>query len=253
MKENAKKTGNSTNNSGNAESNSNVYRLINKTDEQLASTSKKWNERAESGQTITFTKAEQKKASSADAKNTDKEGFLPGIFWTGYIITADEEKHEFSRLDANRICRTFESVCTWKRSTRGTLLDGNATRTADERERDAQKAIEEAKAKPAPNSVTAMLWGLAEHAVVIDKENNEHHALLDILNAAVIETMEKADTAAAEKAQSKESKTAKAQRELEEAKTAAAAAESANEKAIQMLLATGLYKDESEVREKLGL
>lgn len=251
MSNKTEKTGNSTNNSGNAESNS-IYKEVVKTAEQLNSTAKKWNDRAESGQIITFTKAEQKKASS-DAKNADKEGFLPGVFWTGYIVTANGEKHEFSRLDANGICRTFESVCTWKRATRGTLLDGNANRTAEQRAEDAKSAITTAKGKPTENSVTAMLWGLAEHAVIIDEENKETHAMLDILTAAVIETMEKADTAAAEKAQSKESKSAQRERELAEAKTAAAAAESANEKAIQMLLATGQYKDENEIREKLGL
>lgn len=231
-----------TKNNNNTESEDNVYRLIEKTDEQLASTSKKWNERAENGQTITFTKAEQKKASSADAKNVDKKGFLPGIFWTGYIITADEEKHEFSRLDANGICRTFESVCTWKRATRASLLDGNSTRTAEQRAEDATSAIVTAKAKPTENSITAMLWTLAEEEGMLSK-----------LHAKVVQTMAAADAEAVEKAQSKESKTAKAKRELEEAKAQAAAAEDTNRKMIAALLATGQYKDENEIREKLGL
>lgn len=233
---------NSNNSNANAENTNNVYRLIEKTDEQLASTSKKWNERAESGQTITFTKAEQKKASSADAKNTDKNGFLPGIFWTGYIITADEERHDFSRLDANGICRTFESVCTWKRATRSSLLDGNSTRTAEQRAEDATSAIVIAKAKPTENSITAMLWTLAEKEGMLSK-----------LHAKVVQTMTAADAEAVEKAQSKESKTAKAKRELKEAKAQAAAAKDTNRKMIAALLATGQYKDENEIREKLGI
>lgn len=245
---NQKSSNGTENNSNNAENN--VYRLIEKTDEQLNSTSQKWNERAESGQTITFTKAEQKKASS-DAKNVDKDGFLPGVFWTGYIVTADGEKHEFSRLDANGICRTFESVCTWKRATRGTLLDGNSTRTAEQRAEDATKAIADAKAKPAENSVTAMLWGLATGATI--KINGIETPLLDELKRVVLSTMENNDTEAAEKAKSKESKTAQRERELEEAKQAAAAATTATESAIKLMLATGQYKTEEEVRKALGL
>jgi hypothetical protein len=249
MKENSKKSGNSTNNSGNAETN-NVYKEVVKTAEQLNSTAQKWNERAESGQTITFTKAEQKKASS-DAKNADKDGFLPGVFWTGYIVTTDGEKHEFSRLDANGICRTFESVCTWKRATRGTLLDGNSTRTAEQRADDATTAIDTAKGKPAEKSVTAMLWELATGATI--RINSVDTPLLDELKRVVITTMEKADITAAEKAKSKESKTAQRERELEEAKQAAAAATTATESAIKLLLATGQYKTEEEVRKALGL
>lgn len=242
MSNKIEKSSNGTENNNNTESN-NVYRLIEKTEEQLASTAKKWNERAENGQTITFTKAEQKKASSADAKNTDKDGFLPGIFWTGYIVTADEERREFSRLDANGICRTFESVCTWKRATRGTALDGNATRTEEQRKADSMEAYISTRNKASENSVMA---------IIFEKIESDEKLRKDILSM-IVERMEKADAIAAEKAQSKESKTAKAQRELQEAKQAAEAASNANEKAIQMLLATGLYKDEAEVREKLGL
>lgn len=249
MTQKIEKSSNGTqNNSNNADNN--VYRLIEKTDEQFNSTAQKWNDRAESGQTITFTKAEQKKASS-DAKNADKDGFLPGVFWTGYIVTADGEKREFSRLDANGICRTFESVCTWKRATRGTLLDGNTTRTDEQRKEDAKKAIEDARTKPAPNSVTAMLWELATGATI--RVNGVETPLLDELERVTIATMENADAAAAEKAQSKESKTAQRERELAEAKQAAAAAESATESAIKLLLATGQYKTEEEVRKALGL
>lgn len=250
MKENNKKSGNSTNNSGNAESS--TFRTIEKTTEQLTASASRYDERAEDGQKITFTKAEQKKASS-DAKNADNNGFLPGVFWSGFVTTEDGTRHDFERLDSNGISRKFAGVCSWKRATRGTLLDGNSTRTAEQRKEDAAKAIEEAKAKPAPNSVTAMLWKLIETNCTLEDENGNVHDVKTALQNWIIDVMEKADTAAAEKAQSKESKTAKAQRELEEAKTAAAAAESATESAIKLLLATGQYKTEEEVRKALGL
>lgn len=251
MKENTKKSGNGTENSNvNAENTNNVYRLIEKTDEQLNASSQRYNERAECGQVITFEKAEQKKA-VGNAANADSDGYLAGIFWTGYVTTADGQRHDFERLDSNGISRHFADVCTWRRATRATLLDGNSTRTDEQRADDAVKAIADAKAKPAENSVTAMMWELATGATI--RINSVETPLLDELKRVVLSTMEKADTAAAEKAQSKESKTAKAQRELEEAKQAAAAAESATESAIKLLLATGQYKTEEEVRKALGL
>ena len=245
-----KTNNNNSNNSTNNVETSNVYRLIEKTDEQLASTEKEWNERAESGQKITFTKAEQKKA-VGNAANADSEGYLPGIFWSGYVTTADGQRHDFERLDSNGISRHFSNLCTWKRATRATLLDGNATRTDEQRKEDAQKAIEEARTKPAPNSVTAMLWELLDCATV--HVNGCDTPVMDELKFRIFAVMQTNDMTAAEKAQSKESKTAKAQRELEEAKQAAAAAESATESAIKLLLATGQYKTEEEVRKALGL
>jgi len=229
----------------------NVFRLIEKTSEQLAASASRYDERAENGQTITFEKAEQKKASSADAKNADKEGFLPGVFWSGYVVTNDGEKREFSRLDANGISRKFEGVCTWKRATRGTLLDGNATRTDEQRKDDAAKAIAEAMKKPASNSVTAICWEILEEATC--HVNGCEIPAMQELKSRIFAIMQTNDIEASEKAQSKESKTAKAQRELEEAKQAAAAATTATESAIKLLLATGQYKSEEEVRKALGL
>lgn len=250
MKENNKKSSNGTeNNSVNAESN--TFRTIEKTAEQLTASASRYNERAECGQVITFEKAEQKKA-VGNAANADSEGYLAGIFWSGYVVTADGQRHNFERLDSNGISRHFADVCTWRRATRGTLLDGNSTRTAEQRKEDAEKAIEEAKVKPAPNSITAMLWRLLESCSWTD-ETGETMNAETALRKMVIDTMENNDTEAAEKAQSKESKTAKAQRELEEAKQAAAAATTATESAIKLLLATGQYKTEEEVRKALGL
>ena len=246
MNENNKKTGNG--NPSNAENN--IFRTITKSTEQLTASAARYDERAENGQKIVFIIAEQKKA-LGNAANADKAGYLPGIFWSGYVTTQDGHRHDFSRLDSNGISRKFADICTWKRATRATLLDGSATRTDEQRKADAQKAIEEARIKFAPNSVTAMLWGLATGATI--RINSVDTPLMDELKRVVLSTMEHADTTAAEKAQSKESKTAQRERELAEAKQAAEAAGNANAKAIQMLLATGLYKDEAEVKAKLGL
>ena len=237
---NQKSSNGTQNNSNNAENN--TFRTIEKTQEQLTASASRYNERAENGQKITFTKAEQKKASS-DAKNADKEGFLPGVFWTGYIVTTDGEKREFSRLDANGISRTFEGVCTWKRATRGSVLDGNASRTAEQREEDAREAVIATRNKAAENSVMFIIFEK------IDSDEN----LKNDIKKMIVERMEEADAIAAEKAQSKESKTAQRERELAEAKRAAEEAEETNRKMIAALLATGQYKDENEIREKLGL
>lgn len=228
------------NNSNNAESN-NVYRLIEKTAEQLTASATRYDERAENGQKITFAKAEQKKAVGT-AANADKDGFLQGIFWTGYVTTADGQRHDFERLDSNGISRKFTGICSWKRATRVTLLDGNATRTAEQRTDDATTAIAHAKGKPTAGSVTAMLWTLADE-----------EGLLSKLHARVMQMMTTADAEAVEKASAKESKTAKRERELQEAKAAAEAATTATESAIKLLLATGQYKTEEEVRKALGL
>lgn len=249
MKENNKKSSNGTeSNSVNAENN--TFRTIEKTTEQLTASASRYDERAENGQKITFTKAEQKKASS-DAKNADGNGFLPGVFWSGFVTTEDGTRLDFERLDSNGITRHFAGVCTWKRATRASLIDGNATRTAEQRADDATTAIDTAKGKPAENSVTAMLWELATGATI--RINNVDTPLLDELKRVVIATMEKADAAAAEKASAKESKTAQRERELQEAKAAAEAATNATESAIKLLLATGQYKTEEEVRKALGL
>lgn len=228
----------------------NVFRLINKTDEQLTASASRYNERAECGQVITFERAEQKKAVGA-AANADADGYLAGIFWSGYVVTTDGQRHEFSRLDSNGIARHFANVCTWKRATRGTLLDGNATRTAEQRAEDARKAIAEAQSKPAPNSVTAIVWEILGEATC--RVNGCETPAMDELSFRIRAIMENNDTTAAEKASAKESKTAQRERELAEAKQAAAAAEDTNRKMIAALLATGQYKDENEIREKLGL
>lgn len=230
----------------------NTFRTIEKTAEQLTASASRYNERAECGQVITFERAEQKKAVGT-AANADSKGYLAGIFWSGFVTLSDGTRHDFSRLDSNGIARKFAGVCSWKRATRGTLLDGNSTRNDEQRKEDAAKAIEEAKSKPAPNSVTALLWKLIETNCTWEDEKGNVYDIETALLQFVIDTMEEADNTAREKAQSKESKTAQRERELQDAKQAAAAAESANQKAIQMLLATGLYKDEAEVREKLGL
>ena len=242
------KSSNGTENNNNE---TNVYRLIEKSSEQLTASAQRYNERAECGQVINFEKAEQKKA-VGNAANADSEGYLAGIFWSGYVTTSDGVKHDFERLDSNGISRHFANICTWKRATRATLLDGNANRTDEQRKEDAQKAIEDAKKAPATNSVTALLWKLLESCTWTNELGETMNAET-ALNGWVINAMENKDAEAKATAQSKESKTAKAQRELQEAKQVAEAASNANEKAIQLLLATGLYKDESEVREKLGL
>lgn len=242
MSNKTEKTGNSTENNNNVESNNNVYRLINKTDEQLTASASRYDERAENGQHITFTKAEQKKA-VGNAANADSEGYLAGIFWTGYVTTADGQRHDFERLDSNGISRRFADVCTWKRATRGTLLDGNASRTAEQRKEDAREAVIATRNKAVENSVMF---------IIFEKIDSDETLKNDIMKM-IVERMEKADTAAAEKAKSKESKTAQRERELEEAKAQAAAAESATESAIKLLLATGQYKTEEDVRKALGL
>ena len=249
MKENTKKSSNGNQNTTNVE---NVFRLINKTDEQLTASASRYNERAEDGQIITFERAEQKKAVGA-AANADSDGYLAGIFWSGYVVTTDGQRHDFSRLDSNGIARKFAGVCSWKRATRGTLLDGNATRTAEQRAEDARKAIAEAKSKPAPNSVTAMLWKLIETNCTWEDEKGNVYDVETALLQFVIDTMENNDTTAADKASAKESKTAQRERELQEAKAAAEAATNATESAIKLLLATGQYKTEEEVRKALGL
>lgn len=249
MKENNKKSSNGTeNNSVNAESN--TFRTIEKTTEQLTASAARYNERAECGQVITFERAEQKKAVGT-AANADSEGYLAGIFWSGYVVTTDGQRHEFSRLDSNGIARHFANVCTWKRATRGTLLDGNATRTAEQRAEDARKAIAEAQSKPAPNSVTAIVWEILGEATC--RVNGCETPAMDELNFRIRAIMENNDTTAAEKAQSKESKTAQRERELQEAKAAAEAATNATDAAIKLLLETGQYKTEEEVRKALGL
>lgn len=241
MKENSKKTSNGTeNNSVNAENN--TFRTIEKTAEQLTASASRYDERAEDGQKITFTKAEQKKASS-DAKNADNDGYLPGVFWSGYITTSDGQRHDFSRLDSNGIARKFAGVCSWKRATRGTLLDGNATRTAEQRAEDAKGALCSTREKASENSVMF---------VIFEKIESDDNLKNDILQM-IVERMEKADAAAAEKASAKESKTAQRERELQEAKAAAEAATNATDAAIKLLLETGQYKTEEEVRKALGL
>ena len=239
----------SNGNQSNAENN--IFRTIKKTTEQLTAAASRYDERAENGQTIVFIMAEQKKA-VGNAANADKDGYLQGIFWSGYVTTSDGAKHDFERLDSNGISRHFSNICTWKRATRSTLLDGNASRTDEERKRDAQKAIEDAKKAPATNSVTALLWKLIESCTWTNELGETMNAET-ALNGWVINAMENKDTEAKATAQSKETKTAKAKRELEEAKAAAAAAEDTNRKMIAALLATGQYKDENEIREKLGL
>lgn len=246
---NQKSSNGTQNNSNNAESN-NAYRLIEKTAEQLTASATRYDERAENGQKITFEKAEQKKA-VGNAANADSEGYLAGIFWSGYVTTADGQRHDFERLDSNGISRHFANVCTWKRATRGTLLDGNATRTAEQRAEDARKAIAEAQSKPAPNSVTAIVWEILGEATC--RVNGCETPAMDELSFRIRAIMENNDTTAAEKAQSKESKTAQRERELQEAKAAAEAATTATESAIKLLLATGQYKTEEEVRKALGL
>lgn len=230
----------SNGNQSNAENN--IFRTIKKTTEQLTASAARYDERAENGQKIVFIMAEQKKA-VGNAANADKDGYLQGIFWSGYVTTSDGVKHDFERLDSNGISRHFANICTWKRATRSTLLDGNASRTDEQRKEDAREAFIATRNKAAENGVMFIIF----------EKIDDDETLKNNIMKMIIERMEKADTAAAEKAQSKESKTAKAQRELQEAKQAAEAASNANAKAIEMLLATGLYKDEAEVRAKLGL
>lgn len=249
MKENTKKSSNGTeSNSVNAETN--TFRTIEKTTEQLTASASRYDERAEDNQKITFTKAEQKKASS-DAKNADGNGFLPGVFWSGFVTLSDGTRHDFSRLDSNGITRHFAGVCSWKRATRATLLDGNATRTDEQRKEDAAKAIEEAKAKPTFNSVTAIAWELLEQSIV--HVNGCDIPAMQELNFRIFAIMQTNDVESAEKAKSKESKTAQRERELQEAKAAAEAATNATDAAIKLLLETGQYKTEEEVRKALGL
>lgn len=230
----------------------NIFRTITKTTEQLTDSAARYDERAENGQKIIFIMAEQKKAVGS-AASADKDGYLQGIYWSGYVTTSDGVKHDFERLDSNGISRHFSNICTWKRATRATLLDGNANRTDEQRKEDAQKAIEDAKDKATGNSVTALLWKLLESCTWTNETTGETMKAEIALNGWVINAMENKDAEAKATAQSKETKTAKAQRELQEAKAAAEAATNATESAIKLLLATGQYKTEDEVRKALGL
>lgn len=201
-----------------------LWRTLDMTPEELAKSSAKYDERAESGQKITFEKKEQKKASS-DAKNADKEGFLPGVFWSGYVVTVDGVKHPFTRQDANGIARTFKDVCTWKRAERPTgLTTGKPDRTAEQRTKDASEAIEEARKKPNEKSVTAIVWQLldAAHIITTAEDGTETRtAAPDVLRQRVVNLMAEADEEARKRAENKETATAKAKRERDEAKAEA--------------------------------
>lgn len=201
-----------------------LWRTLNTTPEELAKSSAKYDERAESGQKITFEKKEQKKA-NGDAKNVDKDGYLPGVFWSGYVVTNDGTKHPFTRQDANGLARMFKDVCTWKRAERPTgLSTGKADRTAEQRFADASAAIEEARKKPSEKSVTAILWQLldAAHIITIEEDGTETRTpAADVLRQRVINIMAEADEEARRKAENKETATAKAKRERDEAKAEA--------------------------------
>lgn len=224
-----------TNNATNATNNE--WKQLDKSIEQLENAAQRYNERAENGQTIAFNAAYQRKASS-NAKNA-KDGYLPGVFWSGVVTLQSGEKIEFEKLDSNGISRKFADVCTWIRNERqNSLLTGNATRTPEQRKIDAQKAINEAREKPTADSVTGILWQLAESSTIMDNETET--PLLNFLTIRITERIAAADGAAAEKAKSKESKTAKAEREANEAKAEAAAALAGMQKAADELVKSGM-------------
>lgn len=224
-------------NNNNANANAKDWKQLNKPIEQLESAASRYNERAETGQKIEFAAAYQRKASS-NAKNA-KDGYLPGVFWSGVVTLQSGEKIEFEKLDSNGISRKFADVCTWTRSERqSSLLTGNATRTLEQRKIDAQKAIDEAREKLTPESVTGILWQIAATATILD--NATETPLLDFLLMRIIERLAAADSEAAERAKEKESKTAKAQREANEAKAEAEAAYNGMRKAADELVKSGM-------------